>query len=235
MKCQMNVLAVAVFVAIAAGGASLAHALTYEITVYNEIPGGLDTGQPFSPPVVVVHDGTYSQWMPGALASPGIIAVAEEGSPVVLAMEAEASAGVASVVVGDGPFFDPQTILIDGEPGALLSLAWMLGRTNDLFSGLYDVVLPELGTNLDLMTYAYDAGSEVNTGMIADLGFYGHPMTGTDEANPIAMIDSYVIHDDPDHGMLTWEFPPCGRVMIRPMEPTPTAPATWGSIKAQFE
>jgi hypothetical protein len=138
-------------------------------------------------------------------------------------------------VVGSGPFFDPQTIMIDGEPGDLFSAAWMLGRTNDLFSGVRDVVLPDVGTNLELVAYAYDAGSEVNTGLIEDLGFYGHPMTGPDENNPIAMIDSYTVHDDPTHGELTWSFPPCGRVVIVPMNPTAVESATWGAVKALFE
>jgi hypothetical protein len=237
MKRHRIVLSAAMLSVLTAGllGVGTALALTYEITIYNEIPGGLATGQPFSPPVVVVHDATYSQWMPGAFASPGLITVAEEGNPAMLAMEAEASAGVAHVVVGDGPFFDPQVILIEGQPGDLLSVAWMLGRTNDLISGLYDVVLPDLDTDLDLLAYAYDAGSEVNTGLIADLGFYGNPMTGPDESNPIALIDSYTVYDDPDYGVLSWDFPPCGRVVIVPMEPTATTPATWSGVKALFD
>lgn len=220
--------------AVAVGICGNAAALMYEITITNDIPGGLATGQPFSPPVVVVHDSGYSQWMPGAMASPGLILVAEEGDPSVLAAEAMASADVSAVVVGTGPFLDSQVILIEGEPGDLLSIGWMLGRTNDLFAGLYDIVLPDLGTNLEPGVCAWDAGSEVNTGLIVDLGFYGNPMTGPDESNPIAMVTMYTIFDDPDYGVLTWEFPPLSSITIVPMDSTPTEAATWSGVKTLF-
>lgn len=232
MLRKSSVLFALFLVTLAAGSAS---ALVYEITITNEIPGGLETGQPFAPPVVVVHGPGYSQWAPGAFASPGLITVAEEGNPATLAAEAMASGDVSHVVVGSGPFFDPQVVMIEGEPGDLLSMAWMLGRTNDLFSGLHDLVLPALGTTLDLDTGAYDAGSEVNTGLIADLGFYGNPMTGPDEMNPIAGIASYTIFDDPDYGMLSWDFPPCGHVTIVPMNEVGTDAASWSEVKQNFE
>ena len=108
---------------------------------------GLDTGQPFSPPVCVVHNAGYSQWAPGAMASPGLEIVAREGDPTTLAAEAMGDANVYSVVVGSGPFFGSQSIMIEGNPGDLFSVAWMLGRTNDLFAGLYDIVLPASGMN----------------------------------------------------------------------------------------
>ncbi len=222
----------AALVLIVALGAT-ARAMTYEITIVNDIPGGLETGQPFSPPVCVVHDAGYSLFEPGAMASPGIILVAEEGDPGVLSMEAQASANASAVVVGAGPFFDPQTIDIQGEPGDLFSAAWMLGRTNDLFTGVHDVVLPMTGT-IEMTTTVWDAGSEVNTGLIQDLGFYGHPMTGPDEMNPIMAIDSYAVHDDPTYGELTWDFPPAAHVVITAMGATPADESTMGEVKTLY-
>ena len=222
----------AALVLVVASGAT-AQAMTYQITIVNDIPGGLETGQPFSPPVCVVHDAGYSLFEPGAMASPGIILVAEEGDPSVLSMEAQASANVSAVVVGSGPFFDPQTIDIQGEPGDLFSAAWMLGRTNDLFSGVYDVVLPMTGT-IEMQTTVWDAGSEVNTGLIQDLGFYGNPMTGPDEMNPIMAIDAYAVHDDPTYGELTWDFPPSAHVIITAMGATPADESTMGMVKALY-
>jgi hypothetical protein len=222
----------AALVLIVASGAT-ARAMTYQITIVNDIPGGLETGQPFSPPVCVVHDAGYSLFEPGAMASPGIILVAEEGDPSVLSMEAQASANVSAVVVGTGPFFDPQTIDIQGEPGDLFSAAWMLGRTNDLFSGVHDVMLPMTGT-IEMQTTVWDAGSEVNTGLIQDLGFYGNPMTGPDEMNPIMAIDSYAVQDDPTFGELTWDFPPSAHVIISAMGSTPADESTMGMVKELY-
>jgi hypothetical protein len=216
--------------------ASSAFATThYAVIITDEIPGGMATGQPFSPPVCVVHDAGYSLFSPGGMASPGLETVAREGNPTMLAAEAMASPNASDVIVGTGPFFDMQTIEFDADAGSLFSTAWMLGRTNDLFTGLYDVVLPPASSVLDFTTTVWDSGTEVNTGMIEDLGFYGHPNTGPDEDAPISMINSYVIHNDPDYGQLTWDFPPSAHVRIMASEPTPVESTTWGEVKALFQ
>jgi hypothetical protein len=219
--------------ALVAALAATATADNYEILIVNEIPGGLETGQPFSPPVCAVHNTDFALFTPGELASPGLILVAEEGNPSMLQMEAEASADVSAVVVGTGPFFDPQSIMIEGEPGDLFSCAWMLGRTNDLFTGLHDVELPASGS-IEFTTTVWDAGSEVNTGMIEDLGFYGNPNTGPDEENPIMAIDSYTIFNDPDYGELSWEFPPSSTVTIIYQGPTPNEELSWDEVKRLY-
>ena len=210
-----------------------ASATNYEVTVENLIPGGLDTGQPFSPPVCVVHNAGYSQWAPGAMASPGLEIVAREGDPTTLAAEAMGDANVYSVGVGSGPFFGSQSIMIEGNPGDLFSVAWMLGRTNDLFAGLYDIVLPASGS-MSMDTDVWDSGTEVNTGMIEDLGFYGNPNTGPDEDNPISMISSYSVVNDPTYGVLTWNFPPSARVTITVMDPTPTDETSLSAVKSLY-
>ncbi|HRX52280.1 MAG TPA: spondin domain-containing protein [Candidatus Krumholzibacteria bacterium] len=206
---------------------------SFQVTVTNDFTGGLDTGQPFSPPVVVVHDAGFSLFAPGAMASPGLITVAEEGNPATLAGEAMASADVSHVTVGTGPFFGSQTVMIEGNPGDLVSMAWMLGRTNDLFSGAHDVMLPVSGF-IEFETMVWDAGSEVNTGLAADLGFYGNPMTGPDEMNPIAAVTSYAVQDDPMFGMLSWTFPPSAHVRITHMGSVPAERASWSEVKTLF-
>ncbi|MFB3906953.1 MAG: hypothetical protein ACE15D_00985 [Candidatus Eisenbacteria bacterium] len=109
----------------------------------------------------------------------------------------------------------------------------MLGRTNDLFAGLHDVALPAQGVDVQDAD-VWDSGTEVNTGMIEDLGFYGHPNTGPDEDAPITSIASYTVYDDPTYGELTWNFPPGGRVTIRSVPPTATSETTWGAVKSLF-
>jgi hypothetical protein len=110
----------------------------------------------------------------------------------------------------------------------------MLGRTNDLISGLHDIPLPEYGTPVELNTDAWDAGCEENTGLIVDIPFYGNHNVGPNENNPISMISTYVIYDDPDFGELTWNFPPVGSVRIEALPPTPAEQVTWGEIKALY-
>lgn len=229
MKLKMSLVALATF-ALASG----ASALTYEVLIENMIPGGADTGQPFSPPVAVVHDAGYALFVPGGMATPGLILVAEEGDPSVLQAEASSDANTSLVIVGTGPFFDSQILMIEGEPGDLFSVAWMLGRTNDLFSGVHDIALPASGS-VQFETTVWDAGSEVNTGMIADIGFYGNPFTGPDENNNIMTISMYTVFDDPNHGQLTWNFPPSGRVTIRVSSPSPVETSSWGAIKALYQ
>jgi hypothetical protein len=213
--------------------ASAAGAMTYEVTIQDLILGGPDTGQPFSPPVAVVHNSGYSQFEPGMMASPGLELVAREGNPSVLEGEALADPNVYSVVVGTGPYFDMQTIMVAGNPGDLFSVAWMLGRTNDLFSGLHDVALPAVGS-VEFDTEVWDSGTEENTGLAADIPFYGGHNVGPDEDSPIMTISAYTVHDDPNHGTIMWSFPPSAHVTIRVLDGTPTAETTWGAVKSLY-
>ena len=225
--------------AIALGCSSLvlagaASAATYTITVEDLVPGGVATGQPLSPPVAVVHDGSYSLFAAGAAASPGLEIVARDGNPMTLVMEAEGASGVSYVTTGSaGPFFDSVQFTIDGNPGDLFSVAMMLGRTNDLITGIHDVVLPTSDTVV-MMTNAYDAGVEMNTGMIEDIPFYGNSGVGPDEDGVIAMINSYTIFNDPDFGQLDFTFPPAARITIEPGNTTPVETTTWGAIKGLY-
>jgi hypothetical protein len=227
--------AIAPFLSLVLAGALAATALgmSYEVTIVNQIPGGPDTGQPFSPPVAVVHNSGYSEFMPGEAASPGLERVAREGDPSLLRMEAEGDPNVYSVVVGTGPYFDMQVLHISGSPGELFSAAWMLGRTNDLFSGVFDVTLPADGS-VEVETSAWDSGTEVNTGLAMDIPFYGGHNVGPDEDGTISETLSYTVHDDPVYGKLGWHFPPVARVTIRAEEGTPTAATTWGAVKSLY-
>ena len=207
--------------------------MQYKVTIVNQIPGGPDTGQPFSPPVAVVHNSGYSMFEPGGWATPGLERVSREGDPSVLQSEALASPNVYSVVVGTGPYFDQQVFMINGNPGNLFSVAWMLGRSNDEFSGLHDVVLPASGTSeYDLQ--AWDSGTEVNTGLIQDIPFYGNHNVGPDEHNPIGTLSSYTVHNDPTYGVLIWNFPPVAHVSIEAEGPTPSQETTWGEVKSLY-
>jgi hypothetical protein len=233
-ECIMKRTAIMLFsVFLLASLASTAGAMTYDVEIVDQIPGGTATGQPFSPPVAIVHDNTYHLVTIGQVASPGLVQVAESGNPSLLQTEASGSAGVMSVVVGTGPYFDMQTIQVNANPGDLLTVVWMLGRTNDCFSGIHDVALPA-ADSLQFVTDVWDAGSEVNTGMTSDIPFYGG-MGHTDENGTIQMISSYSVVDDPTFGMITWNFPPSGLLTIREAVSSATEATTWGAIKKIYD
>lgn len=205
---------------------------TYTIMIENLIPGGPDTGQPLTPPLAVIHEAGYLPWAPGASATAGLELQAEDGDPTVLKGEADASAFVHSTVVGSGPFFDVDIFEVEGVPGDLISISTMLARTNDIITGISGMMLPV--DEMEVMTRAWDAGTEENTGLIAHIPFYGNPGVGPDEKELIEEINLYVVIDDPDHGALTWEFPPVARITITRMMATPTEETTWGAIKSLF-
>jgi hypothetical protein len=208
---------------------SASHADVYTIQIENLVPGGPETGQPMTPAVGVVHGPGYSLWMPGGMATDGLTLQAEDGDPSLLVAEAMASPHVSFVGVGGGPFFDVDVFEVEGSPGDLFSLSTMLARSNDIITGVYDVELPAM--EAVIMTEAWDAGTEENTGLIEHIPFYGNPFVGPDEKNPIAVISAYSVVNDPDHGQIDFSFPPVARITISRMVSTPTQEATWGGIK----
>jgi hypothetical protein len=219
---------------IAGAGAGVSHADVYKITVENMIPGGPETGQPMTPPVGVCHGPGYTLFAPGDFATDGLEILAEDGVPTDLAGEAGAHPDVHSVVIGDGPFFDSVSFQIEGDPGDLFSVVTMLARSNDLITGVHDVELPAEGTVMFSPTNVYDAGTEENTGLVEHIPFYGNMFVGPDEENPIAMIDSYTVVNDPDQGELVYEFPPSAKVTIENLGATATVRTTWGAVKKLY-
>ena len=211
---------------------ALALALPYSVTIENMVAGGPDTGQPLTPAVVIVHDAGYSLFTLGAAATAGLEALAEDGMTAGLVGEANASPNVDTVEIGGGgPFFGSVTVMFEANPGDLISIASMFARTNDVFTGLNGVALPAAGVMV-LPTNAYDAGTEVNTGLIAHIPFYGNPGVGDDENGTVSMIGMYQVVDDPVHGTLSWTFPPAAVVTIVAENPAPVEDSSWASVKS---
>lgn len=131
--------------------------VSYEVTVVN-----LTNGQPVSPPAIVLHaDGTL--WAVGQVPSVELERIAEEGSSESFLTLGLASAG------GDGPITpgDQQTISVTIEDitDAKLTIAAMLGNTNDAFTGInaWDLSQLAVGDSWTTTRPAYDAGTEKNT------------------------------------------------------------------------
>lgn len=146
---------------------------TYQVTLVNS-----SSGQPFSPPVVATHSSDVDLFEVGERASPEIAAIAQAGdqSGAVSLLGSALGSGVTDVAEGapsrplrgqNGPP-SVQTIEIDGSAGDVLSLATMLICTNDGFTGIDSVALPESGTTV-VPLHGYDAGVERNTQRSRDL------------------------------------------------------------------
>lgn len=159
-------------------GAIVAHAQEFRITLTD-----LTTGQPFSPPVFASHDATLSLWQLGDPASSGIRQIAESGNrnPLVADLTPLVGSSILGLVT---PLSSPLlpggsvSILIQADAAhPWLSSAWMLGRTNDTFSGETGIDLLGIGGTQTFDLVAYDAGTEVNTELATDvpaLGGSGH-------------------------------------------------------------
>jgi hypothetical protein len=145
-------------------GAQMMDARIYEVTITN-----LTTGQLLSPPVLAAHDASYTVFEVGEKASEGIWTVAEQGNPMTLAEQLRATPEVASVAVADGPVHriggpgtSTMTMRIESHGANRLSVAMMLGCTNDGFTGLSSVPLSRSMTPLTYYGAAFDAGTEQN-------------------------------------------------------------------------
>ncbi len=160
---------------------------TYQITIQN-----LTGGQPITPAVVAIHHGRHELFQLGMAASNGIQQLAENGGVPILAAEVAANPDVtASTVVGAGPVGPGGSATASLEvigSGSRLSLAAMLVCTNDGFGGIDGKRLPRwIGESSTAYAGAYDAGTEFNTELIADLvpPCDGDLSSGTGESNPL--------------------------------------------------
>jgi len=157
------------------------HDRLYRVTVQNAT-----RGQPLSPPVIATHtkafklfelgpapqmgDAGYAQYL-------GLAAVAETGYPFRLQDAISAANGVWDTQV----LFTDHTVLLPSESASItisasgaakyLSVASMLGKTNDGFWALRGVALPRgIGDTAHYFANGYDAGSEANTESNATVG-----------------------------------------------------------------
>lgn len=148
---------------------------TYSVTIQN-----LTSGQPFTPPIIVTHQGGTKVFRVGFPATEALQQVAENGNsgPLIDALSNDPKVwafdeATAPLVPGSDPggtgLASSVSFVIEAGPGAQhLTALWMLICTNDGFSGLDRAKLPANGSVVYL-TNAYDAGTEINTEDFADL------------------------------------------------------------------
>lgn len=205
LKLTVTVL-LALLLILFTGSLALAQATTttYEVTVTNLV----EEGQPLTPPLIATHRPATSLFTVGEPASSALQQIAENGNlaPMVEAlMHNKHVSETAVAVAGDPPPLMPQqsvTVSISESEGAkYLSFVSMLICTNDGFTGLDTVRLPEtVGQSVTHYADAYDAGTEINTEDFADIVPPCPALTGvmsddsgTGMSNP-ALAENGVIH-----------------------------------------
>jgi hypothetical protein len=146
---------------------------TYRVTIVN-----LTDSQPLGLVAAATHRQGPDLFEVGELASPGVERMAEDGQFDILVQEFNASGktteakGVEAAMTPSGttfgPFTDTVTFEITARPGDRLSLATMIICTNDGFTGVSNVKLPNHGSATWSLV-GYDAGTEDNTESSEDL------------------------------------------------------------------
>ncbi|MEM7326116.1 MAG: spondin domain-containing protein [Actinomycetota bacterium] len=164
--------------------------VSYTVTVKN-----ITSGQYLTPPNVAAHTRDVDVFQRNQPASPGVQAVAENGGVGVL--EAELAAAVDAAGFGVSGVGSPGAMgpLAPGEESTFtfttdadrISIVSMVVCTNDGFAGVDSRPLPTRdGQTRTFRAQAYDAGTEINTEMRADLvpaPFCG-PGEGSGMSNP---------------------------------------------------
>ena len=130
----------------------------------------LTAGQPFSPPLLVLHEAGYRLFEVGESASVALETLAEGGDAAPLGAVADADPAVRGTQLADGPVppGGSTSWTVEVPPGASdprLSIATMLVNTNDAFTSVDEAALGELsvGDTLALTSITWDAGTEANT------------------------------------------------------------------------
>ncbi len=141
----------------------------FEVTVEN-----LTSGQFTTPFVVATHRSIGAIFRAGRSASPRLQDLAENGGVPTLVAELEGTRRVGTVaVVRAGPIApggSASTSIVAADRYARPSVAGMLISTNDGFGGVNSLRLPRrIGDSVTAAGGAYDAGTEVNTELYADL------------------------------------------------------------------
>jgi len=150
-------------------------ARTFEIMITN-----LTGGQIFSPPIAATHGSGVSMWQVGQPATEELRLIAEGGNTAPMAAMLKGTA--TDVQVAADPILPgaTATLKITAADADMLSIAMMLARTNDGFTGVSHLPLTMMLADLEVP--AYDAGTEDNTERASDVpappfGGMGHPAT----------------------------------------------------------
>ena len=134
----------------------------YEVTVTN-----LTKGVTFTPAMVATTMSGEKFFTPGAAASLELETIAESGNSAPLAASLDSYDSVSLGFIGPGES-GSVVVASRGRYGAI-SLASMVIPTNDTFFALNGINLPRGNRTLTVDVVAWDAGSELNDELCANL------------------------------------------------------------------
>jgi hypothetical protein len=189
----------------------------YSVTVTN-----LTRGETFTPIMVATHRPGVRIFQLGEAASEELVAIAESGNITPLS-DMLLNSGKALDVATNGGLLAPgesTTIMVKTKGGFRhISLAGMLIPTNDGFIALNGVRGPKHGSRM-LMSPTYDAGSETNDEMCANIP---GPICMGAALSPNDMGEGYVhvhggIHGDADLDDAVYDWRnPTAKIVIKRM------------------
>lgn len=168
----------------------------YEVTVTN-----LTRGQTFTPILVATHDSSVRLFELGQAASDELATLAEDGDVGPLT-QALLATGKVSDTANSGGLLGPGesvTITVSADGGARqVSLAAMLIPTNDTFMAFRNLALPRDRSTTVSRAPGYDAGSEPNDELCANIP---GPVCGGQGASPDAGGEGFVHIQAGIHGI----------------------------------
>jgi len=153
---------------------------TYEVTITN-----LTYNQVLSPPLAVSHVPSIRLYQEGEPASEGLEALAEGGDTSLLTGALSGADGICDVIAADGPVppGGSTTITIVGSGKRVVSIATMLVNTNDAFAGLKSMPMPKAYATASQTISAFDAGTETNDELCANIPGPACGGAGTDASD----------------------------------------------------
>lgn len=160
---------------------------SYQVTLQN-----LTAGQSFSAPVLLLHSIKSPVFEEGSPSSIGLEDLAETGSTQRLLQELS-NAKLQNVFADTSSIRPMQsrsyTLIQQQASERFLSVATMLGRTNDAFTGSDTLNLADLrtGQTMTVDMPAWDAGTEANTERAETLGSSGFNPTRDDQVNAVTI------------------------------------------------
>ena len=159
----------------------------YEITVTN-----VTRGQSFTPIMVATHKEGVRLFTEGTPASPALALLAEDGNTAPLTAMLSANADVLNVTTIPGLLAPGKSVTVKVKTQGKfdhLSVAAMLIPTNDGFFALNGIRGPKGKQTLSIESPAYDAGSEPNDELCANIP---GPVCGGEGASPNTSGEGFV-------------------------------------------
>lgn len=188
----------------------------FEVTITN-----LTKGQAFTPLLAVTHAPRVSLFTPGEPATAGLALLAEAGDTSLLASELASTGGVSDTATNGALLLPGASVSIRIRATRFsdeLSFAGMLIPTNDSFVALDGLNLPWSGAPVARLLAAYDAGSETNDELCANIP---GPVCGGQGGSPMVDGEGYIhissgIHGEGDLSAAKYDWRnPVARVVVR--------------------